>query len=30
VVAREQGQKVIARNRRAYHDYHIEDTYEAS
>jgi SsrA-binding protein len=29
VVAREQGQKVIARNRRAYHDYHIEDTYEA-
>jgi SsrA-binding protein len=29
VVAREQGQKVIARNRRAYHDYNIEDTYEA-
>jgi SsrA-binding protein len=28
-VAREQGRKVIARNRRAYHDYHIEDTYEA-
>ena len=28
-MAREQGQKVIARNRRAYHDYHIEDTYEA-
>jgi SsrA-binding protein len=28
-VAREQGQKVIARNRRARHDYHIEDTYEA-
>jgi SsrA-binding protein len=28
-VAREQGQKVIARNRRAYHDYHVEDTFEA-
>jgi SsrA-binding protein len=28
-VAREQGQKAIARNRRAYHDYSIEDTYEA-
>jgi SsrA-binding protein len=28
-VAREQGQKVIARNRRARHDYHIEDVYEA-
>ena len=28
-MAREQGQKVIARNRRAYHDYSIEDTYEA-
>ena len=28
-MAREQGRKVIARNRRAYHDYHIEDTYEA-
>jgi SsrA-binding protein len=28
-VARDQGQKVIARNRRAYHDYQIEDTYEA-
>lgn len=28
-VVREQGRKVIARNRRAYHDYHIEDTYEA-
>jgi SsrA-binding protein len=28
-VAREQGQKAIARNRRAYHDYHIEDTFEA-
>jgi SsrA-binding protein len=28
-VAREHGQKVIARNRRARHDYHIEDVYEA-
>jgi len=28
-VPREQGIKVIARNRRARHDYHIEDTYEA-
>jgi SsrA-binding protein len=28
-VAREQGRKAIARNRRAYHDYHIDDTYEA-
>jgi SsrA-binding protein len=28
-VAREQGRKVIARNRRAFHDYHIEDTFEA-
>jgi SsrA-binding protein len=28
-VAREQGRKVIARNRRAYHDYNIEDTFEA-
>jgi SsrA-binding protein len=28
-VAREQGQKIIARNRRARHDYHIEDVYEA-
>jgi SsrA-binding protein len=28
-VAREQGRKVIARNRRALHDYHVEDTYEA-
>ncbi len=26
---REQGVKVVARNRRARHDYHIEDTYEA-
>lgn len=26
---REQGRKLIARNRRARHDYHIEDTYEA-
>jgi SsrA-binding protein len=28
-VAREQGRQVIARNRRARHDYHIVDTYEA-
>ena len=28
-MAREQGQKFIARNRRALHDYTIEDTYEA-
>jgi SsrA-binding protein len=28
-VSREQGRKVIARNRRARHDYSIEDTYEA-
>jgi SsrA-binding protein len=28
-VAREQGRKIIARNRRARHDYHIEDVYEA-
>jgi SsrA-binding protein len=28
-VSREQGRKVIARNRRAYHDYAIEDTIEA-
>jgi SsrA-binding protein len=28
-VAREQGHKVIARNRRARHDYHLEDVYEA-
>jgi len=28
-VAREQGRKVIARNRRARHDYRIENTYEA-
>ena len=28
-VAREQGSKVIARNRRARHDYAIEDVYEA-
>lgn len=26
---RERGQKVIANNKRARHDYHIEDTYEA-
>jgi SsrA-binding protein len=28
-VVRDQGRKIIARNRRAYHDYTIEDTYEA-
>jgi SsrA-binding protein len=28
-VAKEQGRKVIASNRKARHDYHIEDTYEA-
>ena len=28
-MAREKGQQVIARNRRARHDYSIEDTYEA-
>ena len=28
-VARDEGRKIIARNRRAYHDYTIEDTYEA-
>ncbi|HZR53515.1 MAG TPA: SsrA-binding protein SmpB [Streptosporangiaceae bacterium] len=28
-MAKEKGRKVIARNRRALHEYHIEDTYEA-
>jgi SsrA-binding protein len=28
-VPREQGRKAIAQNRRARHDYHIEDTFEA-
>jgi SsrA-binding protein len=28
-MAKEQGQKMIAQNRKARHDYHIEDTYEA-
>lgn len=28
-MAREQGRKIVARNRRARHDYHIEDVYEA-
>ena len=28
-MAKEQGRKVIARNRRARHDYHVEDSYEA-
>lgn len=28
-MAKEQGRKTIAKNRRAQHEYHIEDTYEA-
>jgi SsrA-binding protein len=28
-MAREQGRKLIAQNKKARHDYHIEDTYEA-
>jgi SsrA-binding protein len=28
-MAKEQGHKLIAQNRKARHDYHIEDTYEA-
>jgi SsrA-binding protein len=28
-MAREKGRKLIAQNRKARHDYHIEDTYEA-
>jgi len=28
-VVKEKGQKVVARNRKAYHDYLIEDTFEA-
>ena len=28
-MAREQGQKFVAQNKKARHDYHIEDTYEA-
>jgi SsrA-binding protein len=28
-VAREQGRKLVAQNRKARHDYHIEDTFEA-
>lgn len=28
-MAKEQGRKTIAKNRRARHEYHIEDTYEA-
>jgi len=28
-VPRERGQKVVASNRKARHDYHIEDVYEA-
>jgi SsrA-binding protein len=26
---KEQGRKVVAQNKKARHDYHIEDTYEA-
>jgi SsrA-binding protein len=29
VVPKEQGRKLVASNRKARHDYHIEDTYEA-
>ncbi|QBR93794.1 SsrA-binding protein SmpB [Nocardioides euryhalodurans] len=28
-MAREQGQKMVAQNKKARHDYHIDDTYEA-
>ena len=28
-MARERGRKVVASNRKARHDYHIEDTFEA-
>ncbi len=28
-MAKEQGRKVVAQNKKARHDYHIEDTYEA-
>jgi len=28
-MAKEQGQKMVAQNRKARHDFHIEDTYEA-
>ncbi len=28
-MAREQGRKVVAQNKKARHDYHIDDTYEA-
>jgi SsrA-binding protein len=28
-VAKEQGQKIVAQNKKARHDYHIEDVYEA-
>ncbi|MGZ5404624.1 MAG: SsrA-binding protein SmpB, partial [Nocardioides sp.] len=28
-MAREQGQKFVAQNKKARHDYHIDDTYEA-
>ena len=28
-MAKEQGQKMVAQNKKARHDYHIEDTWEA-
>ena len=28
-MARQEGRKVVAQNKKARHDYHIEDTYEA-
>jgi SsrA-binding protein len=28
-MAKEQGRKVVAQNKKARHDYHIDDTYEA-
>ncbi len=28
-MAKEQGRKLVAQNKKARHDYHIEDTYEA-
>jgi SsrA-binding protein len=28
-VAREQGRKLVAQNRKARHDYHVEETFEA-
>ena len=28
-MAKQEGQKVVAQNKKARHDYHIEDTFEA-